>query len=179
MKVLVTGGAASGKSAYAEQLVMGWGGTHYYLATMSSLGLEAQMRIERHHALRDGKGFITLDIEELGAEGVLNALEVQQGTVLLEDLGNLVTFFLYTRQGVLLDENQVFDRTMTFIEALSQRCENLVVVCSEVGSDGSLSAVSDSYVALIGRVSCALAAEYDSVVEVVFEQPAVVKGACS
>ena len=178
MKVLVTGGAASGKSAYAEQLVMEWEGPHYYLATMSSLGCEAQLRIDRHLALRDGKGFITLDMEQLGVEGVFDVLKKQRGTVLLEDLGNLVTSFLYTRQGFLLDEDQVFERTMTFVDALAERCDNVVVVCSRVGADGSFAAASDSYVALIGRVSCAIAAQYDHVIEVVFEQPVAVKGAC-
>ena len=178
MNVLVTGGAASGKSAYAEQLVTSWGKPCYYLATMSSLGCEAQLRIDRHLALRDGKGMVTLDMEQLGAQGVLDAIACADSTVLLEDLGNLVTSFLYTRQGTFLDEDCVFERTMTFVDALSTRCENLIVVCSEVGSDGSFSAASDSYVALIGRVSCALAASYDHVIEVVYEQPVAVKGAC-
>lgn len=178
MKVLVTGGAASGKSAYAEQLIMRWAEPHYYLATMSSSDFEAQLRIERHLALRDGKGFITLDLEELGADAVFEALGKQRGTVLLEDLGNLVTDALYTRQGTLLDEDCVYERVMGFVERVSARCDNLVIVCSRVGADGVFRAAAESYVALIGRISCALAAAFDTVVEVVCEQPHIVKGEC-
>ena len=63
MLILVTGGAASGKSAHAERLLCerAAAGSRLYLATMQPLGEAAHMRMLRHHALRAGKGFETIE----------------------------------------------------------------------------------------------------------------------
>ena len=58
---LVIGAAASGKSAYAESLCLGHDGPRVYLATMELFGEEGARRIARHRALREGKGFSTLE----------------------------------------------------------------------------------------------------------------------
>ena len=58
---LVIGAAASGKSAYAESLCLGHDGPRVYLATMEPFGEEGARRIARHRALREGKGFSTLE----------------------------------------------------------------------------------------------------------------------
>ena len=45
---LVTGGSGSGKSAYAEQCILDFGGTRrVYIATMQPFGAEGQARIAR------------------------------------------------------------------------------------------------------------------------------------
>ena len=61
MMILVTGGASSGKSAYAEQLACSLPGSRYYLAAMKPFGEEGARRIARHRALRAGKGFVTVE----------------------------------------------------------------------------------------------------------------------
>ena len=58
---LVIGSAASGKSAYAESLCLGHDGPRVYLATMEPFEEEGARRIARHRALREGKGFSTLE----------------------------------------------------------------------------------------------------------------------
>ncbi len=58
---LVIGAAASGKSAYAESLCLGHEGPRVYLATMEPFGEEGARCIARHRALREGKGFSTLE----------------------------------------------------------------------------------------------------------------------
>ena len=58
MVTLVTGGSASGKSAYAEGLVLeSPARPRVYAAAMEPFGEEARRRIERHRQLRAGKGF--------------------------------------------------------------------------------------------------------------------------
>ena len=53
---LVTGGSGSGKSAYAEQCILDFGGTRrVYIATMQPFGAEGQARIARHRKLRAAK----------------------------------------------------------------------------------------------------------------------------
>ncbi len=64
MFVLVVGGSGSGKSAYAEELSVSLsspGMEKYYLATMQVFDQEGQRRVERHRALRQGKGFLTIE----------------------------------------------------------------------------------------------------------------------
>ena len=87
MLILVTGGAASGKSEHAERLVCEKAQSRLYLATMQPFGKSAEARIARHRALRAGKGFATvertLDLANL-------RLSRQYDGILLEDLGNLL-----------------------------------------------------------------------------------------
>ena len=61
MLILVTGGAASGKSEHAERLVCEKAQSRLYLATMQPFGKSAEARIARHRALRAGKGFATVE----------------------------------------------------------------------------------------------------------------------
>ncbi len=63
MLYLVTGGSASGKSAYAESLL--WQSEakrRVYLATMRPWDEECVRRIERHRQMREGKGFSTAEV---------------------------------------------------------------------------------------------------------------------
>ena len=82
MLILVTGGAASGKSEHAERLVCEKAQSRLYLATMQPFGKSAEARIARHRALRAGKGFATvertLDLANL-------RLSRQYDGILLED----------------------------------------------------------------------------------------------
>ena len=86
MLTLVLGGAASGKSAYAESLVLKTGLPRYYLATMQVWDAECAARVEKHRKMRAQKQFETLEcplhLDRLALPG--------RGTVLLEDLGNEV-----------------------------------------------------------------------------------------
>ena len=62
MLTLVLGGSASGKSEYAEQLVLEAGaGPRFYIATMEPYDEECLRRISRHRAMRASKGFETLE----------------------------------------------------------------------------------------------------------------------
>lgn len=52
--VLVTGGARSGKSRYAERLAQAEGGPVVYVATMEALDEETAQRVARHQGRRPG-----------------------------------------------------------------------------------------------------------------------------
>ena len=184
MKVLVTGGASSGKSAFAEQVTIGLPKPHVYLATMSSEGTEAQKRIERHRALRAGKGFATVEQPVHVADAALPE-DSAEGTVLVEDLGNLVANALFGSGGTDAQDPQapsscesVASRLATDVLALAQRCGNIVVVANEVGCDGVVyDDATAGYIEQLGACACMLADAFDVVVHVVVGQPYVVKGA--
>ena len=58
---LVTGGSGSGKSAYAEQCILDFGGTRrVYIATMQQYGAEGQARISRHLKMSEAKKYSTI-----------------------------------------------------------------------------------------------------------------------
>ena len=63
MLIVVTGVSGSGKSEYAEQICCKLSGDRkkYYIATMQPYGEEGKKRILRHHRLRSGKGFETIE----------------------------------------------------------------------------------------------------------------------
>ena len=176
MRALVTGGAASGKSAYAEELALKGPETRYYLATMNSCGAEARSRIRRHLALREGKGFTTLELEN-GLDKALGAIRACPGTVLVEDLGNLIMNFLYTPAGEVRAEDEVCADVLGALEALSRESPYLVAVNSEVGADGiCYGGETATYVRVAGRAACAFASGSDLVVEVTSGMPHVLRG---
>ena len=59
MMTLILGGSGSGKSAYAEDYLLRAAGDKkkYYIATMQIRDAEMQAKVDRHHRLRQGKGF--------------------------------------------------------------------------------------------------------------------------
>ena len=95
MLTLVIGGAASGKSEYAESLVLRTTGPRYYLATMQVWDAECAARVEKHRKMRAAKQFETIECP-LHLETVRLPA---RGTALLEDLGNLTANELYDPAG--------------------------------------------------------------------------------
>lgn len=88
MLVLVVGGAASGKSAWAEARACSFPGRRVYVATMLARDPESRARAERHKARRAGLGFLTIEAP-VGLAGA--AGRVPEGaSVLVDCVGNLV-----------------------------------------------------------------------------------------
>ena len=86
MVTLVIGGAASGKSEFAEGLVLAAGDLpRYYIATMQPFDGECRARIRRHRAMRAQKGFETIE-RYTGLSGVTLP---RRSAVLLECVSNL------------------------------------------------------------------------------------------
>ena len=172
MNVLVTGGSASGKSLYAEQLACHLSPTRIYLATMSPEGHEAQRRIARHRAQRADGGFATIE-----CNGTLPRCRFD-GVVLLDDLGNLVAQALFAQDGTTADPSSVLDRLDREVAGLFGHADHVVVVGNEVGAEGrSLYAGTRTWVELMGSLACKTAARADAVVEVTAGIPCLLKGA--
>ena len=151
MLILVTGGSGSGKSAFAESVVMGLKARpNLYIATMYPFDEECHRRIARHRLMRRDKGFETLECYT----GLKDAKIPSSGTTLLECMSNL--------KGI----HHVLSHT-----------EHLVIVTNEIFSDGiEYDPETTRYQQYLGEMNCELAKLADVVVEVVYSIPLVKKG---
>lgn len=178
MIALVTGGASSGKSAYAEQLAsrLAACGTLLYIATMEDAGEEAHARVARHRRLREGKGFATFECPR-GLDTAALPADIGEATVLLEDVGNLVANELFAGYPEPPDAEAAFARTAAGLARLAAASANLVAVGNQVGSDGEAhTPETEAYIRLVGRVQCAFACDADTVIECTAGVPQPVKG---
>lgn len=171
MMTLVVGGAASGKSEYAERLILsakGW--PRVYIATMEPFDEECLRRIERHRRQRARKCFQTVECYT-----DLASAEVPAGSAaLLECMGNLCANELYSPRG---SGDRAGTAVLDGAAALCRRCGDLVVVSNEVFSGGSRwEGDTLRYLELLGRVNRCLAAMADNVCEVVCGVPVYYKG---
>ena len=170
MLTLVVGGAASGKSAYAERLVLQTALPRYYLATMQVWDAECAARVEKHRRMRAEKQFETLECPlHLGMVRL-----PARGTALLEDLGNLTANELYDPAGAgAAAASAILDG----LDKLAAQCEHLVVVSNEVFSGGAnYAGDTDRYLKALAQVNNTLAARADAVVRVVCGIPVYHKG---
>lgn len=166
MLILITGGSASGKSAFAEETAMAFGETqNYYVATMYNYGdKETNNRINRHREMRKDKGFTTVECP-MNLQDVM----INDGTVLLECLSNLVAneIFINKSQNT---ENKIFHG----IEKLKSK--NLVIVTNEIFSDSlEYDTETENYLKILGNLNCKVAELADEVYEVVYGIPIKMK----
>lgn len=170
MITLVIGGAASGKSEYAERLACALPAPRYYVATMLNDGAESRARIARHREKRAGRQFVTL---ERGVD--LAALRLPcKGAVLLECLGNWAANERYAPGGAGEDALRAI---LTGAQALAAQSTALIVVSNEVCSAGSSYAGdTGAYLRLLAQANRALAQRADNVCEVVCGIPCYYKG---
>ena len=165
MMILVTGASSSGKSALAEQFAQSLGGPLVYIATMHAYDAEGERRIERHRAMRAGKGFET--VERYTDAGGLDV--PHDSVLLLECMSNLLANEMYDVDGA--HENSV-TKIVADIARLCGRYRGLVIVTNEVFGDGALlDGFCADYVDNLGRINCELSKMADTVVESVVGIP--------
>ncbi len=185
MFMLVLGGAASGKSEYAERLAAGKGSgdemsrRKLYLATMRH-GPSAEARIRKHVKRREGLGFETLEDPLL--EKDLKEEESSFPLILLEDIPNLLANRMFSPKdgdtAVSAAENgdSLPGRIAEAVLKLRQVTGELIVISGDVFRDGTEYAEeTERYIAYLGELNCRLAKEADRVVEVVCGIPVDLK----
>lgn len=165
---LVLGGAASGKSAYAEELVIAHGGARVYLATAEAHDAEMRAKLDRHRARRGPDWRTTETPRDPGpALGQVGPDDV----VLLD----CATMWLSNH---LMADSDLAQAEAALFDALDTCAAPVVVVSNEVG----LSVVPDNALArrfqnAQGALNQHLAARAGLVINVIAGLPQLLKGA--
>ncbi len=164
---LVLGGAASGKSAFAEGLVTGTGRGRTYLATAQIHDGEMRGKVRNHQEKR-GHGWRTIE-EPFDVGRSLATISGDQAVLL-----DCATMWLSNH---MLAENDLDEAEAGLMAGLALCAAPVVIVSNEVG----LSVVPDNVLArkfrdAQGRLNQRLASKAGLVVNVVAGLPMVLKG---
>lgn len=163
--VIVSGGAASGKSELGERICVQLGAHPAYIATMQPFGDEAAQRIEKHRRDRAGRGFTTYEAYDCAALGGLAhpQFTIDHGCALLECMSNLCANEIFSAGAAPEHAPAVI---MQAVERLMAGLRGLVIVTNEVCLDAEhYSAETRAYMAALAKVNTLLAAKADAVVE--------------
>ena len=120
----VLGGTRSGKSAFAERLVVETGLSRHYLATGRAWDGEMQARIAGHRTAR-GDGWTTHE-EPLDLVGRLTALGTQGNVILVDCLTLWVT-------NLMMEGRDIAAESESLQSCLSGMAATVVLVSNEVG----------------------------------------------
>ncbi len=126
--ILVTGGARSGKSGYAQYLAKSFKRKVIYIATAEALDSDMKKRIRLHKKSRD-KSWVTIE-ESLCVLGAVKKLSADRRVILLDCL----TLFISNLILKGLSDKAVYSEVKSILKALKRRAEAVIIVTNEVGS---------------------------------------------
>lgn len=167
-KILVIGGAASGKSAYAEQLITATERPRVYLATAQAFDEEMKDKVVAHQLSR-GPNWKTIE-EPVAISRTIR--ERKPDEVLLIDC---LTLWI---TNLVLGEHDISAMCDELESALQNAPCPIVMVTNEVGQ-GIVpdNALSRQFRAAQGRLNQSIAAECNQVIAVMAGLPLALKGA--
>ena len=124
LTILVTGGARSGKSVFAEKRTKQLGSSLIYIATSEVIDSEMKKRVEEHQARR-GSEWQTLHAPINLTEALIET--DGKGPCLVD----CVTFWL---NNLIFHDEDIDAATKELITVLNERSDPVVLVTNEVGS---------------------------------------------
>jgi adenosylcobinamide kinase/adenosylcobinamide-phosphate guanylyltransferase len=165
---LVLGGAASGKSAYAEELVLRLPGRSIYVATAQAFDNEMTDKISAHR-VRRGPEWTNLE-EPLDLNGVLAEVNAPDAVILVDCLTLWLSNLLSEDRDDISETNKLLG-TIINLEA------RVVLVSNEVGQ-GIVpeNALARTFRSRHGLMNQSIAAAVDRVVFVAAGLPLAMKG---
>ena len=129
---LVTGGCRSGKSSFAEKLMIQLPGPHLYVATAPNIDGEMSLRIRKHRQRREIFSWETLEEER----DLSKAIVMGDGSsVLVECLTLWVNNLIYYSQqsGDVIDEDRMARRCNELVELADRNEGHVIFVTNETG----------------------------------------------
>ncbi len=182
--ILITGGARSGKSRYAEQLITGFGDDIVYVATAKAMDKEMADRIAKHRVQRPAS-WQTFE-SPTRPSGVIAAEGGRAAGILLDCLTVMVTnrmlahsmdWEVPTVAQMNLVEADVLAETEAIVSAVANSRADLVAVTNEVGYGiVPLSPMARFFRDCAGRVNQRMAMAAAEVFLVVAGIPMQIKG---
>ena len=160
---IVTGGARSGKSEFAESLIKG---DAIYIATAENYDDEMDLRIKKHVKRRDESGIKWRTVECLKN---FDGLSGEEKYVLFDSLGVFVSNIMFSKTADDLSDKSIEETSLVVRKELEKLLDwarendkELVIVTDEVG----MSIIPESKVArvyrdLIGTINKEVAAKCD------------------
>ena len=128
---------------------------------------ESEKRVERHRAMRAGKGFDTVECPRDLPKCFETVEQYERPVILLECLSNLVANEMF-REDRMITEEEAVPKIIREVNLLRARAEHLVIVTNNIFEDGILyEEWTQRYVNALGRINTGLAREADEVWEVV------------
>ena len=166
--ILITGGARSGKSSYAEKLALGLSDTPVYMATARIWDEEFRERVRRHQARR---GPQWTKIEE---EKFLSRHALEGRVVLVDCLTLWATNFFFDLES---DVDQALAALQAEFDSLIAHDATFILVTNEIGMGGtSDNEIQRRFTDLQGWMNQYAAARADEVMLMVSGIPVKIKG---
>lgn len=177
MTVLISGGAKSGKSSFAQDLAVAMSEPHrrYYVATMISSGKEDDARIRHHIADRAGMDFFTIEC----GKDILSCLRCAdpEGTFLVDSATALLQNAIFPAENNYAMDLDAANRCADDLLTFARSVKNAVIVSDYIYSDAECyDEGTEMYRKCLADIDRRLAAECDTVVEVMVGQVIVHKG---
>ena len=173
-RILVLGGARSGKSTYAQKLASGMGERVLFCATAEPLDDDMLHRIEEHKKSRPG-GWETLEVSRDVGRALSN-LTSGYDAVIIDCITLLVSNCFHHDTESALAERIVCEEIRSLIEFMGHKESNYILVSNEVG--GGLvpdNVLGRLYRDLLGKANQLLANAADEVYLMVAGIPIKVK----
>ena len=165
---LITGGARSGKSSYAERLALEASDHPIYMATARIWDEEFAERVRRHQ--RD-RGAEWENIEE---EKLLSRHHCTGRVVLIDCVTLWCTNYMFDHPGSI---DEVLQLIQTEFDALTVQEAHFIFVTNEIGLGGtSPNDIQRKFTDLVGWVNQYIASKADEVIFMVSGIPMKIKG---
>lgn len=178
MKILILGGAKSGKSDFAQEIALklAQGGIHYYVATLCNTGSSAdRATIASHLQRREGMDFVTVE----QGRNILNCLEYTDvsGTYLLDSVTTLVTNEIFPPEKNYETDAAAAVRCGQELVEFTRRVRHCVIVSDDLSRDAMrYDPATEAFRRQLGAIHCLLAGECDVVMEMAFGNLMIHKG---
>jgi adenosylcobinamide kinase/adenosylcobinamide-phosphate guanylyltransferase len=180
-RILVLGGARSGKSTHAERLAIASGKEVVYIATAHAGDGEMATRI-RHHRQQRPPGWRTVE-EELNLGDALRQWAAPSRLVLVDCLTLWLSNLMFSNAAEHPDIGDIalpelfHEQRAQFLDALENAAGDVVLVSNEVGMGiVPYGAISRSFTDEAGRLNQSVAAVCERALFVVAGLPLTLKG---